>query len=67
MSLNNLLWAWSGGRIHSAANSNTRQKVLRALMKAQAESSRSSERDGWILTGVNTETVVFEWNLEELK
>lgn len=36
-------------------------------MKAQAESSGSSERDGWILTGVNTETVVFEWNLEELK
>ena len=36
-------------------------------MKAQAESSGSSERDGWILTGVHTETVVFEWTLEELK
>lgn len=34
----------------------------RAQPESTAERAREPQRDGWILTGVNTETVVFEWN-----
>lgn len=48
-------------------NSNTKQKVLSALMEVQAKSSGSSEKDGLILTGVPPEAVVFKWDLEGVK